>query len=47
MLTNPEPRRNIEELNDDEIYAAISYLEPDPERASKRMPGDKYRHNQG
>jgi len=28
MLTNPEPDRNIEELNDDEIYAAIRYLEP-------------------
>jgi hypothetical protein len=36
MLTNPEPDRNIEELNDDEIYAAIRYLEPDPRSASKR-----------
>jgi hypothetical protein len=35
MLTNPEPGRNIEELNDDEIYAAIRYLEPDPRSASK------------
>jgi hypothetical protein len=26
MLINPEPDRNIEELNDDEIYAAIRYL---------------------
>ena len=33
MLTNPEPDRNIEELNDDEIYAAIRYLEPDPRSA--------------
>jgi hypothetical protein len=35
MLTNPEPDRNIEELNDDEIYAAIRYLELDPRSASK------------
>ena len=32
MLTNPERNRNIEELNDDEIYAAIRYLEPDEAR---------------
>jgi hypothetical protein len=36
MLTNPEPNRNIQELNDDEIYAAIRYLEPDPGSASKQ-----------
>ncbi|HWY56694.1 MAG TPA: hypothetical protein VNZ03_19665 [Terriglobales bacterium] len=36
MLTNPEPDRNIEELNDDEIYASIRYLEPDPRSASKQ-----------
>ncbi len=36
MLTNPEPDRNIEELNDDEIYAAIRYLEPDPRSASNQ-----------
>jgi hypothetical protein len=36
MLTNPEPDRNIEELNDDEIYAAIRYLEPDPGSTRKR-----------
>jgi hypothetical protein len=29
MLTNPEPERNIEELDDDEIYAAIRYLDSD------------------
>jgi hypothetical protein len=34
MLTSPEPDRNIEELNDDEIYAAIRYLERDPISAS-------------
>jgi hypothetical protein len=34
MLTNPDPHRNIEELNDDEICAAIRYLEPDPRSAS-------------
>jgi hypothetical protein len=36
MLTNPEPDRNIKELNDDEIYAAIRYLEPDSRSASKQ-----------
>jgi hypothetical protein len=36
MLTNPEPDRKIEELNDDEIYAAICYLEPDLGSASKQ-----------
>jgi len=36
MLTNPEPDRNIEELNDDEIYVAIRYLEPDPRSKSKQ-----------
>lgn len=35
MLTNPEPDRNIEELNDEEIFAAIRYLEPDPRSANK------------
>lgn len=35
MLTDPEPDRNIEELNDDEIYAAIRYLEPAPRSADK------------
>jgi hypothetical protein len=36
MLTNPEPDRNIEELNDEEICAAIRYLEAAPESASKQ-----------
>jgi hypothetical protein len=36
MLTNPEPDRNIEELNDDDIYAVIRYLEPDLRSASKQ-----------
>jgi len=36
MLTDPEPDRNIEDLNDDEIYAAIRYLEPAPRIASKQ-----------
>jgi hypothetical protein len=36
MLTNPEPNRNIEELKDDEIYAAICYLEPAPRSAGKQ-----------
>ena len=31
MLTNPESERNIDELSDDKIYAAIRYLGPDPE----------------
>jgi hypothetical protein len=36
MWTNPEPDRNIEELSDDEIYAAIRYLESDRRSASKQ-----------
>ena len=32
MLKNPESDRKIDELSDDKIYAAIRYLEPDPER---------------
>jgi hypothetical protein len=36
MLSNPEPDRNIEELNDDEVYAAIRYLEGHPRRATKQ-----------
>jgi hypothetical protein len=36
MLTNPEPDRKSEELNDDEIYAAILYLEPEPRSESKQ-----------
>jgi len=36
MLTNPDPDRNIEELNDDEIYAAIRYLELAPRSVSKQ-----------
>jgi hypothetical protein len=39
MLTNPEPDRNIEELNDDEIYAAIRYLESDARSASMQSDG--------
>jgi hypothetical protein len=39
MLTNPEPDRNIEELNDDEIFAAIRYLEPHP-RAAPNNQGE-------
>ena len=36
MLTSPEPDRNIEELHDDEIYAAIRYLERKPPTPSKK-----------
>jgi hypothetical protein len=36
MLTDPERDRNIEELNDDEINAAIRYLEPDLRSATKQ-----------
>lgn len=36
MLTNPEPDRNIEELDDDEIFAAIRYLEPAPRSVRKQ-----------
>ena len=37
MLTNPEPDRNLEELNDDEVYAAIRYLELDPRSACRQI----------
>jgi hypothetical protein len=33
MLANYDPDRNIEELTDTEIYAAIRYLEPDTSSA--------------
>jgi hypothetical protein len=36
MLTNPEPDQNIEELNDDQIYAAIRYLELAPRSAGEQ-----------
>jgi len=36
MLGNHEPDRNLEELTDDEIYAAILYLELDQSSANKR-----------
>jgi hypothetical protein len=36
---DPYATRNIEELNDDEIYAAIRYLEPDPRSASNQRVG--------
>ena len=39
MLTSPEPDRNIDELHDDEIYAAIRYLERKPPTASKKSDG--------
>jgi hypothetical protein len=36
MLTNPEPDRKIEELTDDQVYAAIRYLEAAPKSASRQ-----------
>ena len=50
MLTNPEPDRNIEELSDDEIYAAIRYLEPSPGSASEQRadpPVSEQNHDNG
>jgi hypothetical protein len=38
MRKNPESDRNIDELSNDKIYAAIRYLEPDPE--SEGNPND-------
>jgi hypothetical protein len=35
MLTNHEPDRNIDELTDIEIYAAIHYLELDSLRGNE------------
>ena len=37
MLTNHEPDWNGEERNEDEIYAAIRYLEPDPRSADEGL----------
>jgi len=39
MLRNHEPDRNIEDLNEMEIYDAIRYLEPDPQNVNE-MDGD-------
>ena len=39
MPTTPEPDRNIEVLTDDEIYAAIRYLEAVSTSASKQSAG--------
>ena len=36
MLANYDPDRNIEELTDTEIYAAIRYLEPDTSSANEQ-----------
>ena len=36
MLTNSDPDRNIDQLDADKIYAAIRYLDTDPE--SERKP---------
>ena len=35
MLTSPEPDRNVEELDDDQIYAAIRYLELAPVKSGQ------------
>ena len=35
MLRNQEPDRNLEELTDAEIYAAIQYLEPDSQDSER------------
>ena len=40
MLTSPEPDRNIEELHDDEIYAAIRYLEREPLTSGNESDGN-------
>jgi len=36
MLQNQEPDRNLEELTDAEIYAAIQYLEPDSQDSERQ-----------
>ena len=36
MLTNHEPDRNVEDLTDAEIYAAIRYLEPGTSSANEQ-----------
>ena len=45
MLTNQEPDRNIDDLTDIEIYAAIRYLKPDPTNAGEQDSGDQNQDN--
>ena len=40
MLTNHEPDRNIEDLTNTEIYAAIRYLEPAEASAEEQNNDD-------
>jgi hypothetical protein len=44
MLTNREPDRNIEDLTDTEIFAAIRYLEPDRKSAKELGEGHREKH---
>jgi hypothetical protein len=37
MLTDHDPDRNIEDLTDAEIYAAIRYLEPHPRNTNEKQ----------
>jgi hypothetical protein len=45
MLTNHEPDRNIQDLTDTEIYAAIRYLEQDPKSAKEMGEDDREKDN--
>jgi hypothetical protein len=45
MLTNQEPDRNIDDLTDPEIYAAIRYLEADPRPEDKQDANDQNTDN--
>ena len=45
MLTNREPDRNIEDLTDTEIFAAIRYLEPDETSATELGEDNREKDN--
>jgi hypothetical protein len=45
MLANYDPDWNIEDLTDTEIYAAIRYLEPDPDQADEPRDDTPTRQN--
>jgi hypothetical protein len=45
MLTNQEPDRNIDDLTDLEIYAAIRYLEADPRAEDKQDANNQDKDN--
>jgi hypothetical protein len=45
VLTNYDSDRNLEDLTDAEIYAAIRYLQPDPRNANDQDTGHDDKDN--